>query len=160
MEKEVKKIHIGCGKKRFKGYLNIDVEEQYKPDLVADFRKLNFKDLEVIRNYHLLEHFPREEAINIIKLWASWLKKDGLLIIETPDFEGICEMFISDHKRRDWLIRHTYGSQDFQWALHQDGWYEDKFRNILPECGFCVENIERIKGSKKLPNIKVVAIKQ
>lgn len=157
---KIKRVHLGCGKKRFRGYLDIDIEPIYNPDLVADFRDLHFENLETIRAYHLLEHFTREEGNKVLKLWSSWLKKGGILIVETPDFEGICELFFKEQHRRDWLVHHAYGSQDFNWALHKDGWYEDKFIRLFPEFGLQVDRVEKYRcAGRKLPNIKVVAHK-
>ena len=89
----VKKIEIGSGKWPHAGYTTIDIEPASNPDIVGDFRTMNFSGIEEIRNHHLLEHFDRCEAIDILKLWHQWLKKGGTLIVETPDFEGICEHF-------------------------------------------------------------------
>ena len=161
------KVHLGCGTIRLQGFINIDIEPSNKPDIIGDFRTMSFSELEEIRSHHLLEHFNRDEAIDVLKLWHSWLKKDGLLIVEVPDFEGICEKFLSD---KYWMVRHTFGSQEADWAFHKDGWWEDKFKKIFPEVGFEILEIEKTtsrvirksgedKGRHILPNIKVIAKK-
>src|SRR3990167_2199817 len=129
---EIKKVEIGSGKKAHKGYFTVDIEPYSKANLITDFRNIEpgfFSDLDEVRAHHILEHFSREESIEVLKLWYSWLRISGILIVETPDFEGICENF---NKDKYWMTRHAYGSQEAEWAFHRDGWYGDKFREILP----------------------------
>src|SRR3990167_950873 len=87
-------INVGSGNNYLKGYLNIDIEEKYKPDVVADFRTLTYKDVDKIEARHILEHFGRDEAIEVLKQWHSWLEKGGTLLLEVPDFEEICNRFV------------------------------------------------------------------
>ena len=151
-----KKILLGCRAKILKGYLCNDIESHLGVDIVADFRTLTFHDLDEVRSHHLLEHFSREESIKVIHLWKSWLKVGGQLIIETPDFEGICQNF---NKDKYWMTRHAYGSQEADWAFHRDGWYEEKFRDVLTREGFKVVEIRKSVSRKILPNITVIAEK-
>ena len=150
------KLEIGVGRKHHPGYKTIDIESYASPDHLGDFRMMTFNDIEEIRAHHLLEHFSRQEGENIIKLWHSWLRKDGLLIVETPDFEGICDNFKKD---KYWMTRHAYGSQEAEWAFHRDGWYQEKFEVILPKLGFNIIEIKKSVSRKILPNIRVVAEK-
>lgn len=155
------KLEVGCGVRHHKGYKTIDIESYANPDYLGDFRTMMFEDVDEIRSHHLLEHFDRNEAIFVLKLWASWLKKGGVLIIETPDLEGICEEFIKRKQpmNRYWLARHLYGSQEKEWAFHKDAWWEDKFKAILPKCGFKVTDIKKSASRVYLSNLTVRAIK-
>lgn len=163
----ISRIEIGSGKWPHIGYTHIDIEKNPNVDIVGDFRTMSFSELEEIRSHHLLEHFSRNESIEVLKLWHSWLKKDGVLTIETPDFEYICAKFSSDKK---WMTQHTFGSQEANWAYHKDGWWEEKFRKILPEIGFEIVIVKRStskvirdegedKGRHILPNITITAKK-
>lgn len=156
------KLEIGCGLKKHKGYQTIDVEEYAHPDYLGDFRTMSFKEVDEIRSHHLFEHFSRKESEDILNLWRGWLKNGGRLIIETPDFEGICKTFTNDtlQKHRYWLARHAFGSQGQEWAFHRDGWWEAKFREVLARHGFKVIGVEKSISRDYLPNITVVAIKE
>lgn len=157
----MKLLDVGCGKKKHKGYIGIDIEPSNKPDILGDFRQMDFEEVDRIRARHLLEHFSREESLKILKLWHDWLKMDGTLIIETPDFETTCVHFIKSNNsaERYWLIRHLYGSQEADWSFHKDGWYESKFRWILPKLGFEVTSVLNSISRGYLPNIIVIARK-
>lgn len=150
------KVELGSGKRPHPGFLTVDVEADSNPDVVGDFRKFTFHRIQIIRAHHLLEHFSRDEAIDVLKSWYRWLDVNGTLIVETPDFEGICENF---NKDRYWMTRHAYGSQEADWAFHRDGWYEEKFRKILYPIGFTIDNITKGVSRKILPNITVTARK-
>ena len=166
----VDKIEIGSGKWPHAGYKTIDIEPTNNPDIVGDFRTMNFSNIEEIRAHHLLEHFSRVESLEVLKQWYSWLKLSGILIIETPDFERICEFFHSD---KYWaspedMIAHVYGSQEAEWAFHKDGWYKAKFEEVLPKLGFKINLIKQkhsyirrgvLNTRYRLPNILVIAQK-
>lgn len=149
-------IEVGCGLRPHKGYKTIDVEAYAHPDYLGDFRTMTFSNVSVVRSHHVLEHFSRDESLKVLKLWYDWLKPGGTLIVETPDFEGICANFAVD---KYWMTRHTFGSQEADWAFHRDGFYEEKFREILPKIGFKIISLTKSKSRKILPNITVVATK-
>jgi len=96
------KLHLGCGGKYLEGYVNIDFPSnektiaKVKADLYQDIRELEYKDgsIEEIRSHHLFEHFSRVEALKLLLKWQRWLKIEGKLIIETPDFFGALCFFL------------------------------------------------------------------
>jgi len=150
------RLNIASGGKRISGFTNIDIDPEHKPDIVGDFRTMDFKDIEEIKAEHILEHFGRDEAIQVLKQWHDWLKTGGIIIIETPDFEEICKNFLKD---KYWIARHAYGSQEADWAYHRDAWYAEKFLDILPGIGFDILDIGRHLTRGILPNIRVTAKK-
>jgi hypothetical protein len=150
------KLELGSGKRPHKGYLTVDIEPYSHADFIGDFRNMSFNNLDEIRSHHLFEHFGRDESMKILNLWNSWLKVGGTLIIETPDFQEICRNFDKDHY---WMTRHTYGSQESDWAYHKDGWWQEKFEQVLPLHGFKIISFQKNCSRKILPNILVVAQK-
>jgi predicted SAM-dependent methyltransferase len=153
-------LELGAGKRPHRGFKTVDIEPSNHPDIVGDFRTMSFKDVDVIRAHHLLEHFSRDEACVVLSQWRGWLKPNGILIVETPDLEYICKGFADqDAKGKYWFTRHVYGSQESDWAFHRDGFYESKFRSLLPELGFEIVSITRNTSRGILPNIVVTARK-
>lgn len=152
----MRRLNIGAGRRHHKNYTTIDIEPSNKADIIGDFRTMQFDNVQEILAEHLLEHFGRDEGEAILDLWNSWLVKGGVLIVETPDFEYICKNFDKD---KYWMTRHAYGSQEADWAYHRDGWFETKFRVLLPKHGFEIKEITRNVTRKILPNIRVRAIK-
>lgn len=164
------RVEVGCGRNKSSGYKTIDIEVYAKPDYLGDFRTMTFSDLEEIKCEHLLEHFGREESTKVLKQWRSWLKLGGILNVVTPDLERLCWIFANQPFRlwapRELINKALYGSQEVEWAYHRDGWWEDKFKEVLPQVGFKIisvqhaHNLVRLSGSNvryRLPNIKVLA---
>lgn len=155
------KLHLGCGEKYLEGYINIDFPPSKhtvvipKADIYKDIRDLEYPEnsIDEIRSHHLFEHFSRVEAIDLLLKWRRWLKPEGILRIETPDFNRCISLFrISNFYERMQLTRHIFGSQEAEWAYHLDGWGEQKFKFFLKKIGFY-----QIKF-KKSPNfIKIFA---
>ena len=151
------KIEIGSGTRPHKGYTTIDIRGEVEPEYIGDFRDMEFEDVREVRSHHLLEHFSREDGIEALRIWHSWLRPGGLLVIETPDIEGICERFKEDPYR---MATHLYGTQHYPNDYHKDGWWRGKFEDILPKIGFRFKSIKRFPGKKGgLPNIMIVAKK-
>ena len=72
-----------------------------------------------------------------------------MVTIETPDFEGCVQDFLAaktlDHKGE--ILRHIFGSEEANWAIHYDGWFEEKFRFVFQELGFDVVRVERMRSN-------------
>jgi hypothetical protein len=145
-DRPLKKAHLGCGETYLEGYYNVDFPQAehtivtIRADLYTDIRRLDFEPgtLDEVRAHHFLEHFTRAESLALLLRWRRWLAVGGRLVIETPDAEGIMRDFLATEKLDDRfaLERHLLGSQEAGWAVHYDGWYEEKYRFILGAVGF------------------------
>lgn len=164
------KLHLGCGNNYLEGYVNIDfpatehtVQKNLTADVYADIRSLAYpvNSIEEIRNHHVFEHFSRPVALALLCRWRDWLYPGGRLIIETPDvmacFKQMLLPFI-DFASKQQVMRHLFGSHEAEWALHADGWYEDKFRITLSKLGYSDIQAVKIKW-EMLRNIEVSAKK-
>lgn len=139
------RLHLGCGRLYLQGYVNIDYPQEshttitVKADRYADLRELEYPDgsVDEIRLHHVFEHFSRQWALTLLAKWRRWLKYDGTLIIETPDFDECVARYVSaDLPYKIKLQRHIFGSQEAHWAYHLDGWGEEKFKFVLKKFGF------------------------
>jgi hypothetical protein len=141
------RLHLGCGERYMEGYVNVDfppetqaLMDTSKADLHADLTKLAYEPESVseVRLHHVFEHFNRPTALRLLLDWYEWLTPDGLLVIETPDFERCARALFMPwrRRRRGVLLRHIFGSHEAGWAVHQDGWYEGKFRKHLKALGY------------------------
>ena len=153
------KIHLGCGEKYLEGYVNIDFPADEhtimkpKADILTDIRQLEYPEnsIDEIRSHHLFEHFSRTDAIDLLLKWRRWLKPDGVLRIETPDFYRCCRWFIfSNFEERMQLMRHIFGSQEARWAYHLDGWGKQKFKFFLKKLGFYRIKFKKSPGVLKI----------
>ena len=147
------KLHLGCGERFLEGYVNIDyaqgehaVQRERAADVLADLTTLSYEPdtIDEIRMHHVFEHFPRAQACALLTNWHQWLKPSGTLRIEVPDFERTFHYAtrpFRDGRVLAVALRHLFGSQEAEWALHFDGFTEKTLSRLLERFGFRVEEI-------------------
>lgn len=148
------KLHLGCGQRYFEGYVNIDypltehsVQQKSIADIHANLQEISYpsNSIDEVRLHHVFEHFSRPESLAMITIWNSWLKEDGVLIIEVPDFyRSVFEYFnpLRSKYRKAVALRHIFGSQEAHWAVHFEGYSKKLFKEILPIFGYKIEKFE------------------
>lgn len=140
------KLNLGCGSDIRKGYINIDIRKLPNVDLVLDIEhnKLPYTDesVEEILAKDIIEHFSFRNIRNVLKEWYRVLKKGGILIIQTPDFERIADKFFKGeingwYELSYWL----FGAQDHQENTHKAIFTKSELKKLLEEIGFEVVEI-------------------
>lgn len=165
------KLHLGCGERYLEGYINIDyppeehtVQSKNVADVQCDLRKLHYEKgtVEEIRLHHVFEHFSRPVACALITKWSEWLYRGGRLHIEVPDFDRTCmhifNPFTGDKARKIGL-RHLFGSQEADWAVHYVGYGKKEICDLMKLNGFEIKKISR-NHWKDTYNIEVIAEKK
>ena len=76
-------LDIGCGERKKKGCIGLDLRKTSSVNVVADARMLPFRDeaFDHIYSSHLLEHFSHREVKNVLVEWVRVLKTGGTLEI-------------------------------------------------------------------------------
>jgi len=90
------KLHLGCGTKKMKGWINIDSVAALQPDLVHDISQpLPYDDLTVdeILAEDLLEHFDKYLRFVVFYEWVRVLKVGGTMTLQVPDFKKILRKY-------------------------------------------------------------------
>lgn len=129
------KLHLGCGDRYIKGYINVDHRKTTATDLVCDIKKLPFNDgtVNLIEIYHVIEHLPRNDVQESLKEWYRLLEQGGKLIIEYPDFDQAVKEYLAGNERR---IDNIFGLQRFPGDAHLFGYNAKRMRELLQNCGF------------------------
>jgi len=93
-----KRLHVGCGSKRFDGWINLDMNP--KGDLTLDLREgLPFADdsVELIYTEHALEHFYREDdGPYLLEECLRSLEPGGTIRITVPDAEAYMHYYMGN----------------------------------------------------------------
>lgn len=132
------KLHLGCGKRRFDGWLNIDL---HGSDMNMDIRRLPFDNdsADEIMAIHVCEHFYRHEIQDILSDWYRVLKPGGQMVLELPCLDKVLWHFAkgSPDNMTLWPLygdprTHTDGEP----ALHKWCWSMEEFKLLLEAVGF------------------------
>jgi ubiquinone/menaquinone biosynthesis C-methylase UbiE len=161
----LKKINYGCGSNKWPGYINIDIEETCKPDMVCDLRKspLPFESnsIEQFAMLHVIEHIEEKYHEYILTEIYRVLVPSGILFIAYPEFLKCVDLYKNNtNGNMDFWKKTIYGRQlnpgDYHVAL-MDSRY---FKQLLELVGFktikCIpEKLQEfntfIKAIKDLP---------
>lgn len=93
------KLNLGCGGKILKGFVNVDLANNWsdkQPDVVADLSEpLPFPDAHAdeIHAYHVVEHFHRWQIPDILTDWVRVIKPGGILVLEMPCLDKIVGIY-------------------------------------------------------------------
>lgn len=152
-------LHIGCGDApKVEGCLNVDIRDLPNIDVVADAKKLPFKDGEhdqiITRN--LVEHFSRHEIDDVFKEWFRVLKPGGKLFIETVD-AGLTMENWRKIPTENWMDG-ILGAQTYPENFHKMAFTQGLMFEKLQKAGFNVLSFENIVH-REIPRMKVLADK-
>ena len=119
------RLNLGCGDKLLSGYVNIDIVDSRLgncPDILCDLHELIYDDntVDEILSVHVIEHFWRWEALDLLKEWVRVLKPGGKMILECPNLIAACEELVKDP---DLALGTSKECQRTMWVLYGDpGW--------------------------------------
>lgn len=132
------KLHLGCGRRRLEGYINIDMHRTQPTDYVQDVRRLRFPpgSCNVIESYHLIEQIKYNEVRSVLRHWRDLLCDDGKLIVELPDFDEIILKYQMDKENEQLYLAYIFGAQRFEGDYHCYGYNFERLKALLLECGF------------------------
>lgn len=154
------KLHLGCGGRYFEGYINIDIMNRGRVDILVDARYLFFGDetAQLIESYHLIEHIPRYELLPTLKRWQAILTPGGRMIAEFPDFDRACQLYL----KHGIMLGAIYGGQRWPSDVHYFGYNFRRLKSILREAGFIdiVKKEAQDYHTKEMPCLRVECIKK
>jgi fermentation-respiration switch protein FrsA (DUF1100 family) len=132
------RLHIGSGKERLEGWINIDAQALPGVDVVADVTKgLRFSNVEAIFAEHFIEHLRLAEAIDfLLEAWRV-LSRQGWMRLSTPNLDWVWATHYRldgdpDTKRAAAL----HLNRAFHGWRHQFLWNRDMLGAALLACGF------------------------
>lgn len=137
------KLHLGCGPRYIEGYVHIDAVPHDHIDVVSTIDKLPFiedETVDLIYNCHVLEHFQRNVAVDVLSEWARVLKPGGLIRTSVPDFAALCDVY-RDTQDLGLVIGPLFGRQNYLYNFHYNVYDMTSIAADLEAAGF--ENVRR-----------------
>ncbi len=119
-------ISIGAKRVKFGNEITVDIDKDTNPDIIADARKLPFKDnsIDVVIFTEVIEHIEPPGDFEALKELNRILKKQGTLILSTPN-------------------RYLpYNLLDFsRFVMYHSSYSREKMEKMLSESGFKIKDI-------------------
>lgn len=159
-------LHLGCGKKLWPGWTNIDLETG---DVKADIRRLpvETEHADVAIAIHVLEHFYFWEVADLLTEWKRVLKPGGKLILELPCMDKVL-FYMSECLRQKapmdpqmtWLA--LWGDPGYRRVemCHKWGYTKQMLTDALLQAGFVNVAIEKPRYHVPPRDMRVVAFKE
>ncbi len=139
-------VNLGCGKDYHDGYVNVDVNLFFKSDMWLDLRNpLPFREgtVDGIFTSHVLEHFPLDDTVHIIRQCHRALRSGGALRVAVPDVEPAVQAYIRGD--RDYF----HGSGQSLGRLFSDHVLDNSNHRLLMDYSF-VEELLREAGFRDI----------
>lgn len=137
------KLNLGCGFDIREGWLNVDLNEFHKPDLVCDvtwLRTIDDNAAGYVLAQDILEHIHRDRCITALREWNRVLMPDGLLEVRVPNVIAIADLMRQPERANPQshavLLQCMFGTQGYSGDFHLNGFTEISLRDIVSEAGF------------------------
>lgn len=149
------RLNIGCGDKLLPGYVNVDIVESragVQPDVISDIRELScFPDhyADEVLAVHVIEHFWRWEVEDVVREWIRVLKPGGRLVLECPNLQTACEMFLADP---DNGARADQMGQRTMWVFYGDPKWKDPL--MVHRWGYTPASLSGMLSNLGLRNVR------
>ena len=169
------RLHVGCGRERLEGWVNIDFQAYPGVDVVADVtRGLEFREAESIYAEHFLEHLAIDQALDFLIESHRALRDGGRIRLSTPNLDWVWATHYAleaDDELKQRMDLHL--NRAFYGWEHRFVWNRPLLERALEACGFTciewpaygesrheifrgVERHERYHDSPDLPHVLIV----
>lgn len=132
------RLHIGSGRERLEGWVNVDVQALPGVDVVADVTQgLRFSNVEAIFAEHFIEHLPLDRAVAFLR--ESWrvLARKGWIRLSTPNLDWVwATHYALDAGADEKRLAALHLNRAFHGWRHQFLWNRDMLGEALAACGF------------------------
>jgi hypothetical protein len=132
------RLHVGCGRVRLEGWLNLDIQHLPGVDLVVDVNQgLHWKGVEAVYAEHFLEHLDLDRAIAFLLDVHRCLGPGGVVRLSTPNLDWVWETHYSTAAEADQRrLQALRLNRAFHGWRHRFLWNRMLLGDALIACGF------------------------
>jgi predicted SAM-dependent methyltransferase len=132
------RLHVGAGRERLEGWVNVDIQDLPGVDVVADVTEgLDFVDVEAVYAEHFLEHLRIDDAVNFLAECHRILRPGGWLRLSTPNLDWVWLTHYRTDADPDWKERQAIiANRAFHGWRHRFLWNRELLGRALSACGF------------------------
>lgn len=118
------------------GFKTVDLRDgaDYQMD-ASDLSVFQDESVETVYASNILEHFPMERTVPVLKEWYRVLKPGGWLYVSVPDFHRAVQMYQKSGLTL-WLRYHLWGDQKHKLNYHYAGFTLATLSKDLSDAGF------------------------
>jgi predicted SAM-dependent methyltransferase len=134
------RLHVGCGRARMEGWLNLDIQRLPGVDVVADVTKgLDIPDgaAEAVFAEHFLEHLPLADALAFLAEVHRVLAPGAWVRLSTPNLDWVWathyRLDLGAEEKRDAALRIN---RAFHGWRHRFLWNREMLEETLLASGF------------------------
>jgi len=141
------RLEIGAGERPTPGFIHNDLRPLNDIELVCDALEIGEHTDELfceVRANHILEHFPYNDTVDVLKNWSDLLLPGGLIHIEVPNFSWQTRAHASGEISDEKAVYFVYGEQNYDGNYHKAAFTESLLRGVLVEAGFINVNVADI----------------
>lgn len=114
------KLEIGPGDLPTEGYLHYDMRPLSGVEVCGDGMTLPFKDnsFTEIFGQHVLEHWPRDDTVRVLREWVRVLEPRGVIRTITPNLTWLMACYFHNPNAKHDVVRWLYGGQEYPGNFH------------------------------------------
>ncbi|HYL05024.1 MAG TPA: hypothetical protein VE075_03235 [Thermoanaerobaculia bacterium] len=132
------RLHVGSGRERLEGWVNIDAQALPGVDVVADVTKgLQFSNVEAIFAEHFIEHLRLDLAVAFLREAWRVLGRNGWIRLSTPNLDWVWashyRLAAEPEVKREAALQLN---RAFHGWRHQFLWNREMLAEALAACGF------------------------
>lgn len=142
---ELIKLNICCGDNKIPGFLGLDIEASFEPDIIHDIRRpipLRPESVDEVVMFHAIEHIEKLYHIAIFSNIWTVLKPDAPFLISFPEFTKCVENWKTNyHGKKDFWEATIYGAQRTKGDYHVAIMHTPDVKLALVNSGFEIEKV-------------------
>jgi len=123
-----------------------------RPDVICDLHDLApFADgiADEVLSVHVVEHFWRWEAADVLREWVRVLKPGAPLVLECPDLASACQSFLADPVQGS---RADAAGQRTMWVFYGDPQWQDPL--MVHRWGYTPQSLAALMAEAGLVDVR------